>query len=252
MEPSRPGQPGRHQERHYRSLCRARHLRGFTVRVQESDLHIMAAGDLSAPALDALVECRGQLETFIAANPGFLEAMAPWPDDPLAPPVVREMIAAGRAAGVGPMAAVAGAVAEHVGRSLKARTPEVIVENGGDLFIDAKETVTVGVWAGDSPLSMKIGLKVEAAEGGLGVCTSSGTIGHSRSLGQADAACVVARSCALADAAATAIGNLVGSRKDIDAAIDFGRRIEGVGGILVIAGKYMGAWGDIALVPLGA
>ncbi len=215
-------------------------------------MHIMAARDLSAQALDALVECRGHLETFIAANPGFLAAMAPWPDEPMAPPMVREMIAASRAAGVGPMAAVAGAVAEHVGRSLKSWSPEVIVENGGDLFIDAKETVTVGIWAGDSPLSMKIGLKLETAKGGFGVCTSSGTIGHSRSFGRADAACVVARSCALADAAATAIGNLVGERRDIDAAIDFGRRIQGVAGIVVIAGKYMGAWGDIDIVPLRA
>lgn len=240
------------KKRHYRRLCKAGHLYSFTVKVQESDLLISANQDLSAEALDALVECRGQLETFIAANPAFLDAMAPWPEDPLAPPLVREMIAAGRAAGVGPMAAVAGAVAGHVGRRLRAWSPEVIVENGGDLFLDVKESVTVGIWAGDSPLSMKIGLKLKPGAGPLSVCTSSGTIGHSRSFGHADAACVVSRSCPLADAAATAIGNLVKTRQDIDTAVDYGRNIKGVDGVLVVVGKYMGAWGQIELVPLGS
>ena len=84
----------------------------------------------------------------------------------------------------------------------------------------------------------------------MGICTSSGTIGHSVSHGHADAVVVTARSCALADAAATAIGNRVKDRQEINTAIGFGKQIEGIEGILVIIGPEMGAWGQLELVPL--
>ncbi len=240
----------KYQPRGYRRLCRAGHLKEFTIRVQESDLHIQAAAMLSSEAMDALVECRGHLEAYIAANPDFIKALSPWPADPLAPPIVRQMIAAGQAADVGPMAAVAGAVAQYVGRHLKTWSSEVVVENGGDLYLDVDREVTIGIWAGNSPLSMQIGLKLGCPTGPKGICTSSGTFGHSRSLGNADAVCIVSHSGPLADAAATAVGNLVQTRDDLNTAIDFGRKIDGVEGILIIVGKYMGAWGSIDLTPL--
>ena len=82
------------------------------------------------------------------------------------------------------------------------------------------------------------------------VCTSSGTIGHSLSLGVADAVCVVSESCPLADAAATAIGNRVEGAGDIQGAIDWGRGISGVDGIVVVIGDKMGAWGGVELVRI--
>ena len=148
------------------------------------------------------------------------------------------------------MAAVAGAMAECVGRDLLAFSRQVIVENGGDLFLKAAPPVVTGIFAGASPLSMKIGLRIDNARDGMGVCTSSGTVGHSLSRGTADAVCVVSRSCALADAAATAIGNRVRCADDIQHAIRFGRSIDGVLGIVIVIGEKLGAWGAVELVPL--
>ena len=151
----------------------------------------------------------------------------------------------------GPMAAVAGAIAELVGRELLRFSPEVIVENGGDIFLCSSQRRRVGIFAGPSPFSNRIAIEVESAGKPLGVCTSAGTVGHSISFGRADAACVISRDAALADAAATAVGNLVQSEEDIPRAIEFARSVEGVIGAVVIKGKHMGAWGEIEVVPIG-
>jgi ApbE superfamily uncharacterized protein (UPF0280 family) len=148
------------------------------------------------------------------------------------------------------MAAVAGAIAENVGRGLAKYTHQVIVENGGDLYIKTEAPVTVGILAGRSPLSMQLGIRLRSDQQPAGVCTSSGTVGHSLSFGKADAVCVVADSCAAADAAATAVGNLVQSPANINAAIHAGRQINKINGIIIIAGKKIGIWGDLEVVPL--
>jgi ApbE superfamily uncharacterized protein (UPF0280 family) len=160
------------------------------------------------------------------------------------------MINAGAKAGVGPMAAVAGAIAETVGLGLLDLTDQVIVENGGDVFIKTNTPVTVGIFAGRSPLSMQVGLQLNCEKKPTAACTSSGTLGHSLSLGKADAVCVVADSCALADAAATSIGNLIQSEADINAAMAAGRRIPEISGMVIISGEKIGAWGDLEIVPL--
>ena len=110
--------------------------------------------------------------------------------------------------------------------------------------------VTVGLYGGNSPLSLKLGLRVPDIGIPIGVCTSSGTVGHSLSMGRADAICVVSESCALADAAATSVGNRVMTEKDIKGAIEFGKRIDGVLGLVVMIGKDIGLWGDLEVVPL--
>jgi hypothetical protein len=176
--------------------------------------------------------------------------LVPWHEQALAPEVIRTMILAGSAAGVGPMAAVAGAVAETVGRALLKHSRQVVVENGGDVFLKTDGPVVAGLFAGNSPLNMKIGISLPGTGEGIGLCTSSGTVGHSLSTGTADAVCVLSHSCALADAAATAIGNRIRSPREIKPAIAFGQRIAGVLGVVVIAGREMGAWGQIELVPL--
>jgi len=190
------------------------------------------------------------LESYLAAHPGFLEALAPWPEDPFAPGVVREMIAAAARVGVGPMAAVAGALAQRVGRALSPQSPEVIVENGGDIYLKLQQPATIALFAGKSPLSGKVGLKIDPAWGPLGVCTSSGTVGHSLSFGRADAACVLAADAALADAAATALGNRVPAAGSIPAALEWAGTIPEILGAVVIVGEKMGAWGRVELAPL--
>lgn len=205
---------------------------------------------LDDEAREQVLACRGQIDGYIKRYPAFAVTLEPWQEQAFAPEIVREMIAAGSAAGVGPMAAVAGAVAESVGRRLLDFSHDVVVENGGDVFIKTNGPAVVGLFAGTSPLSMKLGIKVTDSSDCIGLCTSSGTLGHSLSTGSADAVCVVSRSCALADAAATAIGNRIRSPREIKAGIAFGKRIAGVIGIVVVAGREMGAWGQVELVPL--
>jgi hypothetical protein len=160
------------------------------------------------------------------------------------------MIAAAAATGVGPMAAVAGALAARVGRHLAPLSPEIIVENGGDIFLAISHPATVALYAGASPLSQRVGLHLDPASSPLGVCTSSGTVGHSLSFGQADAACVLAPNAALADAAATALGNRVRGPDTIAPALEWAAGLPEILGAVIIVGKKLGAWGRVELVPL--
>ncbi len=239
------------RKRHYRSIMGRAHLVSFRIRLKETDLHCQAVRSMEPEVRNWIMESRMAIEGYAATHPGFLEAKSPLPMDPTAPPIVREMLAAGAAAAVGPMAAVAGAIAQYVGRRLAEATGgEVIVENGGDCFIRCFEECVVTIWAGASPLSGRVGVRLGAAQEGLGVCTSSGTLGHSTSLGRADAVTVIAQDAALADAWATSIGNRVASSRDIPKALATMEEASGIVGGVVVVGKRMGAWGCLELVPL--
>jgi ApbE superfamily uncharacterized protein (UPF0280 family) len=238
------------QKRHYRNLLSSKDRVVFRVAVQETDLYVQALKPLEDITRELILKHRGYIEKYIQTHPEFRDTLKPWRVHGPAPVIIRDMAAAGQKAGVGPMAAVAGAIAEHVGADLLKYTDEVVVENGGDIFLKTHDPVTMGIFAGASPLSMRMGLRIESKEKPVGVCTSSGTVGHSLSLGKADAICVVSDSCPLADAAATSIGNRLKSKDHITPAIDFGKKIDGVNGIVVIIGEAVGMWGDLEMVPL--
>jgi ApbE superfamily uncharacterized protein (UPF0280 family) len=237
-------------ERHYRSWLARDGLIPFRVAVQETDLYILAHSPLEQEAREVVIHLRHQLEEYIRANPLFQTSLIPLPEDPRAPKVVKELLAASQKAGVGPMAGVAGAMAEFVGKELLAKTPEVVVENGGDIFMQSSTERKIGLFAGESPLTMKVGVSVPPEKTPLGICTSSGTVGHSTSFGKADAVCVISPSTALADAAATALGNRVGGKGDIEQVLEEGRTISGVEGMVIIVGDALGAWGEYELVQL--
>lgn len=239
-----------YQPRTYRRWIKDDDLVSFDVAVKETELYIRAASNLEAQAIEAVIEHRAPLEEYIKSHPLFLHSLEPFCVDDDAPAIVRDMAQAARVAGVGPMAAVAGAIAEAVGKDLLVYTPEVIVENGGDIFMKILRPRLIGVFAGESPFTGKIALEINPEETPLGVCTSSGTVGHSLSLGAADAVIVLSRSAALADAAATAIGNKVRTADDIDVAIEQAQAIDGLAGVVVIKGDKMGMWGSVKLVSV--
>jgi ApbE superfamily uncharacterized protein (UPF0280 family) len=234
--------------RFYRHWSKDSDLVSFNVTVKETDLLIRTRKNLKKKALDVVVKHRELLEAYIARHPGFLTELSPFPVGDDAPQIVKTMAEATAKVGVGPMAAVAGAFAELVGRELMEFSDEVIVENGGDIFLKLVKTRLIGIYAGDSIYSGKLALKIEPGETPLGVCTSSGTVGHSLSFGKADAAIILSSSAALADAAATAVGNLVLTPADIERAINAVRDVAGIKGIAVIIGDKMAAWGIINLV----
>ena len=239
-----------YQRRSYRTLMCAAGLVAFRVVVKETDLNIQADQSLETLARESILQQRGYIEAYIDRHPLFLETLRPWPLKGLEAPIIQDMIQAADQANVGPMAAVAGAMAQRVGQALLSQSEQIVVENGGDVYLKTKRPVTVGIWAGSSPLSMRFGLRVATRRAPLAVCTSSGTVGHSLSLGQADAVCVLSPSTALADAAATAIGNQIQTAADIHPAVDFGRQIQGVEGLIIIKDDKMGAWGDLEVVAL--
>jgi uncharacterized protein len=237
-----------YEERIYRSLVNKENIISYNVKISESDLLISSDSNLSKSAEKSLIQHRHSLETYIKNHHEFRTSLLPLPDDNLAPLIVRDMIARSKVCGVGPMASVAGAVSEFVGYDLLGSTENLIIENGGDIFLRSKKKLTVAIYAGESTLSYKVNLLIKPEETPLGICTSSATVGPSLSFGKTDAVCVISNSATLADAAASAIGNRVKSKKDIKPALDYGINIPNVRGIVIIIGKDMGAIGDIELV----
>jgi ApbE superfamily uncharacterized protein (UPF0280 family) len=225
-------------------------LVAFDVQVKQTDLRILAESDLSEQALRSVRIVRRTLEKWIARDRDFIAALSPLSCPVDAPKVIREMCAAGQAAGVGPMAAVAGAIAERVARDLSAFSPNVIVENGGDTFLMGDRERLVSIFAGRSPLSQRLALVVPPERQPLSVCTSSGTVGPSMSFGQADAAVIVARNAALADGVATAVGNRVRKPADVGPAVEWASSIPGLIHVVAILGEHMAAWGALELRTL--
>jgi uncharacterized protein len=238
------------QERTYRSQLSHDRLISFRTVVKETDLFIRASMNLEAQAKESILLQRGYIESFIQQHPDFLLSLVPLQFPSPVPGIIADMLDAAAISGVGPMAAVAGAIAEHVGHDLLQFSQEIIIENGGDVFIQTSQPVTIGIFANRSPLNMRIGLKIDCRDGPMAVCTSSGTVGHSLSFGTADAVSVVSRSCAVADAAATAIANQVKQNSDVQKAIYFGKDIKGVKGLVIIKNDKAGMWGDIDVVQL--
>jgi hypothetical protein len=222
-----------YQERTYRNRVSQNSLTSFSLCVRETDLLIGCDTDLSQKALESVYTYRGFIESYIRMHPDFLTSLAPLDDDDIAPPIIRDMLKASLAANVGPMASVAGAISEYV---------------GNDIYLKTQENVRVAVYAGNSPLTYKIGLLLKPGQMPLGVCTSSGTVGHSLSFGKADAVCVLSRSSTMADAAATAMGNMVKGKEDIRTALEKGIKIEGVSGALIVIADHFGAIGEVELI----
>ena len=237
-----------YEPRLYRLWSADKDLVSFNVVVKETDLYIRARHDLTEKAHEIVVEQRALLEDYIRHHPGFATAMEPFPVENGAPEIVREMAEAASKVGVGPMAAVAGAIAERVGSELLKLSPEVLVENGGDIYLKSLKKRRVGIYTGKPPFDGRIALEVRASETPLGVCTSSGTVGHSFSSGSADAVIVLAPCTALADAAATAIGNMVREEADTDRGTASAREVEGLRGVAIIKNDKMALWGKIRLV----
>ena len=225
----------------YRVLASSRDLCSFHLRLEQSDLLVSCDRDLRELAFRSLRAHRRGLEIYIAHNPFFARSLTPLPQDPQAPPMVQAMLAAAATAGVGPMGAVAGAVAQFVGDDLLPHCHELIIENGGDLFVSSRQRRELAVLAEESHLGC-LTFALEPNGAPRGVCTSSGVLGHSLSFGKADAVTVIAASAALADAAATAICNTVQSAEDIEAALALGRRL-GAQGVIVLTREHLGAWG---------
>lgn len=241
-------------ERFYREAMGSDDLCSFRVCYRESDLWCAVGKEAFSPGLrrlvlEALTQIRKALEGYIAIHPEFETSLEPLHTLPGAPPEAVKMASAGRLAGVGPLAAVAGVVADRVGEVLREHSPNVIVENGGDIYLLSERRRTIGLYAGKSRLSGRVGLEVDAPQG-MGICSSSGTVGHSLSLGKADCVAVLAPTACIADAYATALANAVRGGDDVDTVLDMASRCREICGVVVIVGEHIGVWGEVSLQPI--
>ena len=212
-----------YRERSYRSRFSDDERRWFCVKFLESDLWIGVdrgsySASMEADAYSMLVELRRAMDAYLLMDPAYKAALTPYDAGLEAPDILKEMSRISHKTGIGPMSAVAGAVAKRVADFLGTR--EVIVENGGDIYAKAGSDMDISVFAGQSPLSEKIGLHIPAASFPLGICTSSGTVGPSLSLGRADAVMIVCKDVLLADSYATAMANRIRSVNDLQPVID--------------------------------
>lgn len=236
-------------DRFYRNLHKGR-FKGFNISYMETDLWI-GVDRFEEQMVDAtyklVVRLHEQLRDYVVRNKDFLLSFQPVRVSSQSPKIVMKMAQAAEYAHVGPMAAVAGVFADEVGKFLieKFSCSEVLVENGGDIFIKNKEPVTICVYAGSSSLSQKVGLRLPA--GIWGVCTSSGTVGHSISFGRADAVTVVCENATVADAFATAYCNMVKTEEDIEKLLEKALN-EYVKTTLIIYGDKLGLVGEHELV----
>lgn len=237
-----------YEERFYREYMKADNFINFTVIDKESDLHISAKTNLEKEAKKCLEKYRAAIKDYGERNNDFYKSLVPIEVLDDADKIVKHMAMAANQANVGPMAAVAGGISQYVGHELLKHTDEIMIENGGDIFIKTNMVRKILIYAGDSPFSEKIALLISPEDTPLGICTSAGTIGHSLSFGNADAVVVLSKDTLLADATATAIGNIIKEPGDINKGIEFGKAIEGIEGILIIIKDKMGAWGKVELV----
>jgi len=223
-------------------VTRKRTYRGFT--------HREAVFRICCDRFDAvcaeIVRQRRILEDYIARHRLFARSFEPVAARRGAPIVAQRMARAARLADVGPMAAVAGAMAQLAAEAgLKAGAPEAIVENGGDLYLKAAQPVLIRLNAGAAELANQLAFSLQAEDTPISICSSSGEMGHSTSLGKCDLATVVARHAALADAAATLAANLVTTVDEVDAALERIAAIEGVDGVLIVKNDRVGLAGKL-------
>lgn len=229
----------------------------FIVKYKNSDLWIGVDKEsysekMAGFAKQKLIEIRKSIEKYIALFPAFQTSLTPVNLIGRAPEIAVVMNDAGIKAGTGPMSAVAGVIAEAIGNSLCSAfdIQEIVIENGGDIYLSVKEDIVLSIYAGHSPLSGKLGLKVAHGLTPLGICTSAGTVGPSLSFGKADAVLVSCKNTALADAYATHLGNLVRTDFDVQRTIDLARTYHEIIAAVIICNSHIGIIGQFEICPI--
>ena len=229
-------------------MKRTLHEYGFTL--SESKIHMKSDNNEALrKAVAEIKRHRRELLRYINEHPEFKYAMHPVAPAQNAPRIVQEMASAAFKANVGPMASVAGALADVGLRSmLKLGASIAIVENGGEIAAFTEEPIIISILSGDVSLSGRMGFCLGREDCPIGIATSSSRTNRTLSFGEADSVTVIADNASLADAAATAICNSViglGIKESIERGLERAKRIDGVRGVLIIREGYSGIWGNL-------
>lgn len=243
-----------YKNRTYREHFRDDRWTGFVVECKESDLWIGVDKASYRPEMPGycntlLQELRNVMDTYLEKDPCYAGSLIPCRPKADAPEIFHRMSEVSYRSHIGPMSAVAGAVACHTVDALRKHfgIREVIVENGGDIYADITEDIDVSVFAGPSPLSEKVGLHIHASQAPLGICTSSGTVGPSLSFGKADAVMIICKDVLLADSYATAFANFIRKSEDIDPVLEKIGKIKEILAAVLIKDDKMGVIGKFEL-----
>lgn len=224
---------------------------GFQVVLEETDLWVTGQKDLSARILNYVQKLRLDIKSYAGLYPDFLSALVPVEEKKHCPEIVARMIRASASLEVGPMAAVAGGIAQMVAEKFAEQSPELLVENGGDIYMYSSRERTVGLLA-EPEEGVMLGLRIPADRFPCALCSSSSTIGHSLSLGEGSLVSVMASSGCIADAAATALANRLRGKKGLSRMLAHARTLREIGvcGVFAQKDEEIGAWGDMELVSL--
>ena len=210
------------------------------------DTHLKVYGREYEQITEALVQERIKLETYILRHPEFKSALTPLNLLPGAPETALRMARASVATGLGPMASVAGTLAQiGVEAAKKIGSEEAIVENGGDMYIMSPTPVTIGIYAGKNPIGAQLAFHLLPEELPLAICSSSSKMGHSLSFGNCELATVIAKDAALADSVATLVCNSISHETDVERVLDKVGQIVGIRGLLIVKNSKIGLWGNL-------
>lgn len=235
-----------YEERLYRNKV----LSKFKIEVsfKESDLLICSDNEIAKEkAQGVLVKYYEQVEKYIMENPLFLTSLSPLEIDQAAPAIIKEMLEASQVTGIGPFSSVAGAVAQYVGEELLGYCQEIIVENGGDIFLKINQDKIIGVYLGQELKVNNINLKIKKRGQAFGVASSSSSLGHSLNFGKADLVSVVAKNIIIADGFATAISNRIKKIEDVNKILAEVKDKFPIEGLLVAFEGKIFLWGDLEI-----
>lgn len=239
------------QPRTYRKHFNNERFQSFVVEYKETDLWIGVDPPsfnekMKELALKKVIQLWKKFEAYFIEEPEFQKTLNPFKPGKSAPVEAVEMANSATKAGIGPMSAVAGLFAQEVGHEIIQNfyVNELVIENGGDFYLILKKDLLLSVYAGDSPLSEKIGVVVPYIQTPMGICTSAGTVGHSLNFGKADAVMVACKSTTLADSLATAIGNMVKSPGNVEEVLTISEQYYEILSLVIICEDKLGIRGN--------
>lgn len=235
-----------YEERFYRQSTKTNHI--LEVSYQESDLLILSSQKIPQELAQEIVKKYYDIiSEYITFNKQFQTSLSPLKDDPSAPEIVKAMLASCNITGIGPFASVAGAIAQYVGQELLSQTEELIIENGGDLFLKINKEILLGVYLGRNFKLNNLTLKIKPRNYPFGIASSSAYIGHSLNFGKADLVTVIAKDAIIADGLATSLSNQIKKPSDAQRVIALAKDNFLIEGLLIAVEEKIFLWGDIEL-----
>jgi uncharacterized protein len=220
----------------------------YRLRYKYTDIFITSDRDILKELEEPVTSFYSGIEGIISHDRTFMKSLEPVKEKQYYPGYIKKMCQASYRFGVGPMAAVAGAVCDRIAEKISGKCGFLMIENGGDVFIKSKKPVRIGLFSYNSFFSDRLNIVIGAKQTPCGICSSSGTMGHSLNLGKSDLVTVMAESATMADAAATAVANSVLENADIGRSVRLYKKYKEVKGIIIIKDDRIGIWGNLQLV----